>query len=162
MKELKYPVRVTYAGRLDRDSEGLLLMTNDGSLIDGLMRGANYHEKEYVVKVDKEITNDFLEKMAAGVYLKELEQTTRECRVEKLGKYTFSIILTQGLNRQIRRMCEVFGYKILSLKRVRIANITLGKLKPGEFRRLAGTELEDLYAGIGSSSQVWIGKPYMP
>lgn len=144
-EELNYPIRVTYAGRLDRDSEGLLLMTNDGNLIDGLMRASNFHEKEYVVKVDKELTEDFLRKMAAGVYLKELEQTTRACQVEAMGKYTFSIILTQGLNRQIRRMCETLGYTVKALKRVRIANIKLEGLKPGEYRRLKDGELEKLY-----------------
>lgn len=158
VKELRYPVRVTYAGRLDRDSEGLLLMTNDGQLIEDLMRGSHCHEKEYLVKVNREISSEFLIKMAEGVYLEELGQTTRPCRVQAVGKYTFSIILTQGLNRQIRRMCEVFGYKILSLKRVRIANITLGKLRPGEFRRLEGPELEALYAGIRGErkEKVWI------
>ncbi len=146
IEELNYPIRVTYAGRLDKDSEGLLLMTNDGSLINELMRAANFHEKEYVVRVDKELTEDFLQKIGAGVYLKELEQTTRPCRVEALGKYTFSIILTQGLNRQIRRMCEALGYRIKTLKRVRIANIGLDKLKPGEYRRLDAHKLQELYA----------------
>ncbi|MGN1314440.1 MAG: pseudouridine synthase [Lachnospiraceae bacterium] len=148
-EEIRYPIRVTYAGRLDKDSEGLLLMTNDGSLIHELMRAANFHEKEYLVKVNKEITEEFLVKMAAGVYLKELEVTTRACQVEKVGKYTFSIILTQGLNRQIRRMCQALGYEAVSLKRIRVANIMLGKLKPGEYRRLNKEELETLYKQIG-------------
>lgn len=152
-KELAYPIRVTYAGRLDRDSEGLLLMTNDGALIDGLMRAANYHEKEYVVKVNKALTPEFIQKMGQGIYLKELEQTTRECKVEKIGTYTFSIILTQGLNRQIRRMCEVLGYEIISLKRIRVANVALGKLKPGEYRRLEGEELAQLYQGVFPNPQ---------
>ncbi|MGN0307520.1 MAG: pseudouridine synthase [Lachnospiraceae bacterium] len=147
--EIRYPIRVTYAGRLDKDSEGLLLMTNDGGLIHELMRAANFHEKEYLVKVNKEITEEFLGKMAAGVYLKELEVTTRACQVERVGKYTFSIILTQGLNRQIRRMCQALGYEALSLKRIRVANIMLGKLKPGEYRRLDKEELEALYKQIG-------------
>ena len=136
IQDLKYPVRVTYVGRLDADSEGLLLMTNDGSLINGLMRAANFHEKEYVVKVDKEITEEFIKNMSAGVYLPELEQTTRPCKVECIGKFTFKIILTQGLNRQIRRMCKKLGYQVKQLRRVRIANIELGKLKPREYRRL--------------------------
>ena len=106
---INLPYRVTYAGRLDKDSEGLLLLTNDGELIDAIMRGANRHEKEYVVKVNKEITPEFVEKMEKGVYLKELEQTTRPCRVKPIGKYTFHIVLTQGLNRQIRRMCQENG-----------------------------------------------------
>lgn len=142
---VKYPVRVTYAGRLDKDSEGLLLLTNDGDLIDAMMRGANRHEKEYVVKVTREVTEEFLEKLAAGVYIKELAQTTRPCQVEMLGKYTFRIILTQGLNRQIRRMCAAFGYEVKSLKRVRVMNILLGNLKPGAFREITGEELERLY-----------------
>lgn len=93
-----YPVRVTYAGRLDKDSEGLLLLTNDGDLIQGMMRGANRHEKEYIVRVDKEITPDFLSRMASGIYLKELKIKTRECRLEQMGRYTFKIVLTQGVN----------------------------------------------------------------
>ena len=147
--QLQFPVRVTYAGRLDKDSEGLLLMTNDGNLIDKLMRGANRHEKEYVVKVKKDISDDFLSKMANGIYLKELEQTTRPCRIEAVGKRTFRIVLTQGLNRQIRRMCEASGQEVLSLKRVRVANVELGKLKPGEYRFVSGEELSMLYAEAG-------------
>lgn len=148
VQDLKYPVRVTYAGRLDMESEGLLLMTNDGDLINGLMRAANFHEKEYVVKVDKEITEDFIRDMAAGVYLTELDKTTRPCKVEFVGKYTFKIILTQGLNRQIRRMCKELGYKVKQLRRIRIANIELGKLKPREYRRLTDKELEMLYSKV--------------
>ena len=129
---IRYPVRVTYAGRLDKDSEGLLLLTNDGQLIDAMMRGANRHEKEYIVKVDKEITEDFLGAMRAGVYLKELDQTTRACQVERVGKFTFRIILTQGLNRQIRRMCGVCGYEVRKLQRIRIMNITVDKIPYGK------------------------------
>lgn len=150
IQDLKYPVRVTYAGRLDKESEGLLLMTNDGNLINGLMRAANFHEKEYVVKVDKEITQEFLRDMAAGVYLTELEKNTRPCDVESMGKYTFRIVLTQGLNRQIRRMCKELGYQVKQLRRIRIANIELGKLKPREYRRLTEKELEMLYSKVGS------------
>ena len=122
---VQYPVRLTYAGRLDKDSDGLILLTNDGELIQRMMRGANRHEKEYVVKVDREYTDDFLMKMSQGVYLKELNETTRPCSAERIGKYTFRIILTQGLNRQIRRMCESFGYKVKSLTRIRVMNIKL-------------------------------------
>lgn len=147
--QLHFPVRVTYAGRLDKDSEGLLLMTNDGNLIDKLMRGANRHEKEYIVKVKTEITDEFIENMANGVYLPELDKTTRPCVVEKIGKLTFRIILTQGLNRQIRRMCAEFGYEVHSLKRVRVANIELGKLHAGEYRIVVGEELQKLYAIAG-------------
>lgn len=142
---INYPVRVTYAGRLDKDSEGLILLTNDGDLIDAMMRGANRHEKEYQVRVNKEITEDFLTKMRAGIFLKDLEVTTRPCEVEQTGKYTFKIILTQGLNRQIRRMCQACGYQVKTLKRVRIMNILLGDLKPGEYREIGGAELKQLY-----------------
>lgn len=141
----KYPVRVTYAGRLDKDSEGLLLMTNDGDLIERMMRGANGHEKEYVVKVDKELTEEFITSMSGGLYLPGLERTTRPCQVTAEGKYTFRIILTQGLNRQIRRMCEVKGYQVKSLKRVRVVNVELGRLKPGEYRELSDEERKELY-----------------
>lgn len=144
-----YPIRVTYAGRLDRDSEGLLLLTNDGDLIQAMMRGANKHEKEYLVRVDKEITNELLEKMSGGIYLKELDVTTRECTVEKTGKYTFRIILTQGINRQIRRMCEACGYQVRELKRIRVMHITLGSMKPGEYIELSETDVERLYQDCG-------------
>lgn len=146
---IKYPVRVTYAGRLDKDSEGLLLLTNDGDLIEAAMRGANRHEKEYVVKVNKEVTEDFIQKMAAGVYLPELEVTTRPCRLEMLGKFTFKIVLTQGLNRQIRRMCKELGYQVTQLKRMRIMNIKIDKLQPGKYREVTGQELEELYRLAG-------------
>lgn len=142
----KYPVRVTYAGRLDKDSEGLLILTNDGDLIQSMMRGANGHEKEYVVKVNKELTEDFVNAMSGGLYLPELERTTRPCQVFIEGKYTFRIVLTQGLNRQIRRMCELLGYQVKNLKRVRVVNVELGSLKPGEYREIVGEELAALYS----------------
>ena len=146
---LDYPVRVTYVGRLDKDSRGLLLMTNNGDIINRMMRAANCHEKEYKVTVDKEITEEFLNQMAGGVPI--LDTVTRPCRVEKLGKYTFSIILTQGLNRQIRRMCEALGYEVKGLLRVRVMNIRLGRLKEGEYRELTDAELEELYGLIQDS-----------
>ncbi len=149
IQALNYPVRLTYAGRLDKDSEGLMIMTNDGDLIQSMMKGANGHEKEYTVKVNKEITDDFLEKMSQGVYLKDLQQTTRSCTINKLGKYTFRIILTQGLNRQIRRMCQEFGYRVTSLRRDRVVNIELKGLKSGQFRELQGEELAQLYRLCG-------------
>lgn len=142
---VEYPVRVTYAGRLDRDSEGLLLLTNDGDLINGLMRAANFHEKEYLVRVNKPMSRDFLKKMSEGVLLKDLNEKTRPCFVKEEGKYVFRIILTQGLNRQIRRMCRTFGYDVVSIKRVRVANIMLGKLNPGDIRAVTGAELKELY-----------------
>ena len=140
-----FPVRLTYAGRLDRDSEGLLLMTNDGNLIDSMMRGANGHEKEYIVRVKSRISDSDLEHFRKGVRLKELGVTTRPCKVERLGDYTFRIILTQGLNRQIRRMCRAVGNEVRKLKRVRVLNIELGSMKPGEQRIIRGEELQALY-----------------
>lgn len=148
---IQYPVRVTYAGRLDKDSEGLLLLTNDGDLIQGMMKGANCHEKEYIVKVDKEITPDFLSKMAQGVYLRDLDITTRQCELEKIGKYTFKIVLTQGVNRQIRRMCAVFGYHVRGLKRVRVMHVKLGNLKPGQYLELSEEDIQRLYRDCGIS-----------
>ena len=153
---VKYPVRVTYAGRLDKDSEGLLLLTNDGDLIEAVMRGAHKHEKEYVFKVNREIEPSFLEKMAAGVYIPELKQTTRPCEIQQTGKYTIQIILTQGLNRQIRRMCKACGYEVKQLKRIRVMNIRLEKLVPGKYREVQGQELEQLYrdAGLALSDEM--------
>lgn len=153
MDLIHYPERLTYAGRLDKDSEGLILLTNDGDLINAMMRGANRHEKEYIVKTDREITPDFLDKMRNGVYLKELDIITRECRIEKTGKYTFQIILTQGVNRQIRRMCEACGVKVKALKRIRVMNILLGDLKPGEWREITGEELEQLRRDSGMRNE---------
>lgn len=147
---LDYPTRITYIGRLDKDSEGLLLMTNNGDIINKMMRAGNMHEKEYVVTVNKPITPDFIEKMAGGVPI--LDTVTRKCEVEAIGKYTFRIILTQGLNRQIRRMCEYLGYKVTKLKRIRVMNISLGNLKPGEYREVTETEIKELYKLIEHSS----------
>ena len=146
---LNYPVRITYVGRLDKDSEGLLLMTNNGDIINRMMRAANKHEKEYKVTVDKPVTDEFLKEMAGGVPI--LDTVPRPCQVEKLGKYKFKIILTQGLNRQIRRMCEALGYEVKELRRVRIMNIELGNLKPGEYRKVTDQELNELYELIRDS-----------
>lgn len=148
-QELKYPVRVTYAGRLDRDSEGLLLMTNDGGLIDAMMRGSNGHEKEYIVKTDRAWSEDALENMRQGLYLEELKVTTRPCRIGQIGPKTLRMVLTEGLNRQIRRMCQSQGYKVTSLKRTRVVNVELGKLKPGEYRELTEAEQAALYEKCG-------------
>lgn len=142
---VKFPVRVTYAGRLDKDSEGLLLLTNDGELIDAMMRGSAGHEKEYVVKVDKEITDAFLKSLENGVFLPELDLKTKPCKAEMIGKYTFRITLTQGVNRQIRRMTKELGYHVYAIKRVRVVNIQLADLKPGQYRRIIGNELQVLY-----------------
>lgn len=146
---IKYPVRVTYAGRLDKDSEGLLILTNDGDLIERMMKGANRHEKEYIVKVNKEITPVFIADMAKGIYLKDLDITTRECKVEQLGKFTFKITLTQGVNRQIRRMCKALGYEVKTLKRIRVMNLTLEGLQEGQFTEVTGAELAELYKLAG-------------
>ncbi|MCM1040553.1 MAG: rRNA pseudouridine synthase [Ruminococcus sp.] len=143
---LDYPVRLTYAGRLDKDSEGLLLMTNDGDLIDAMMRGANRHEKEYIVKVNKPLTEEALGKMRDGIYLKELDVTTRPCQITQTGQNTMQMILTQGVNRQIRRMCKAVGYEVRKLQRTRVMNVNLAKLKPGEYRELSTQEMEELYA----------------
>lgn len=144
-----YPVRVTYAGRLDKDSEGLLLLSNDGDLIQAMMKGANRHEKEYLVRVNHEITPEFLEKMAKGVYLEEMDITTRECRVEQENRFVFRMVLTQGLNRQIKRMCAACGYRVRSLKRIRVMHVTLGNLRPGEYRELGPADVEKLYRDCG-------------
>ena len=149
---LKYPTRITYIGRLDKDSEGLLLMTNNGDIINKMMRAGNEHEKEYIVTVNKPVTEEFLEKMANGVPI--LDTVTRKCKVEKFEKFKFRIILTQGLNRQIRRMCEYLGYKVTRLVRVRVMNIKLGDLKPGEYRAVTEAEIEKLYEVIKNSSNV--------
>ena len=149
---LDYPVRITYVGRLDKDSRGLLLMTNNGDIINKIMRAVNRHEKEYKVTVDRAVTEDFLEQMAGGVPI--LDTVTRPCRVQKIGKYTFSIILTQGMNRQIRRVCEALGYQVKDLVRTRIVNIELGNLKEGEYRRVSDGELDELYERIRDSSNV--------
>ncbi len=141
---MNYPKRIYPIGRLDKNSHGLILMTNQGELANQIMRSRSYHEKEYIVKVNKDITDDFLRKMSGGVHLEELKTTTRPCQVEKVGKRTFRIILTQGLNRQIRRMCEQFQYRVLDLKRVRIMNICLGNLKEGTYRKITGQEWKDL------------------
>lgn len=148
-QEIGYPVRVTYAGRLDRDSEGLLLMTNDGDLIEAMMRGRNGHEKEYIVKSDREWSKEALDHMRQGVYLEELQCMTRPCVIEQTGPKTLKMILTQGLNRQIRRMCKTQGYEVTQLKRTRVLNIGLDQLKPGEYRELGEKERAALYRSCG-------------
>lgn len=141
---IQYPVRVYPVGRLDKDSEGLLLMTNQGELANQIMHAGNLHEKEYLVTVDQPFNAAFLKKMREGVELKELGVTTRPCKVEAVGPKSFKIILTQGLNRQIRRMCGELGYCVVTLKRIRIMNILLGRLNTGDFRKVTPKEWEEL------------------
>ena len=148
---LHYPKRIYSIGRLDKDSEGLLLMTNNGEILNKIMRAGNYHEKEYVVEVDRPVNEEFLKKMSEGVRLPELDVTTRPCLVERMGKRRFRIILTQGLNRQIRRMCKALGYHVTTLKRVRIMNISLGDLKTGSYRNVTDSEMETLYEMLRES-----------
>ena len=131
-------------GRLDKNSRGLLLMTNQGDLVNQIMRSRYHHEKEYIVRVDRPIDAVFVERMAAGVYLSELKVTTRPCKVEKLSKFTFRIILTQGLNRQIRRMCMECGYHVRDLERVRIMNLTLDGIAEGQYRPITAAEFAEL------------------
>ncbi|MGL5434261.1 MAG: pseudouridine synthase [Lachnospiraceae bacterium] len=141
---LRYPGRIYPVGRLDKDSEGLLLMTNQGDLANQIMHAGNLHEKEYLVTVDQPYNAAFVKRMQEGVELKELGVTTRPCSVQPTGKNTFRIVLTQGLNRQIRRMCAELGYRVISLKRIRIMNIHLDKLKTGDCRKVTPREWEEL------------------
>ncbi|MDX1463010.1 MAG: 23S rRNA pseudouridine(2604) synthase RluF [Marinirhabdus sp.] len=143
--------RIFHVGRLDKPSEGLLLMTNDGDIVNKILRAGNKHEKEYIVKVDRPITKEFIQKMGNGVPLHELETTTKPCEVEQLSRFVFRIILIQGLNRQIRRMCDYFGYEVLELKRTRIMNIELGNLPIGKWRDLTKKEVADLQASVAYS-----------
>ena len=139
---LNFKQRIYPVGRLDKDSEGLLLLTNQGELANELMKARNYHEKEYVVRVNKPLTKDFIKAMRDGVPI--LDTVTRPCKVRYVDKYTFEIILTQGLNRQIRRMCEYFGYRVVALKRIRIFNIELCKIKTGQWRYLTDNEIQEM------------------
>jgi len=150
IKFMNYPKRIYPIGRLDKNSEGLLLLTNQGDLVNRIMKASNYHEKEYQVVVDKPITSEFLQGMSNGVYLEELDVTTRKCVVRKTGLQAFTIILTQGYNRQIRRMCEALGYRVRKLRRVRIMNIVLGDLPVGKYRNLTEQELKELYRLSGN------------
>jgi len=143
---LGYPERVFPVGRLDMDSEGLLIMTSDGEIVNRLLRAAGGHEKEYEVEVDRPVTADFLKKMAAGVPI--LDTVTLPCRVRRTGERSFNILLVQGLNRQIRRMCEALGYRVRKLRRIRIMNIRLGNMQPGQWREVTPEELETLFAAL--------------
>ena len=144
---LDYPIRVYPVGRLDKDSEGLILLTNDGDLMNEVLKARNYHEKEYLVEVNRPVTNPFMKAMSEGVEI--LDTKTRPCKVIKTGLKSFKIILTQGLNRQIRRMCEALDYRVVSLKRVRVMNIELGDLPTGEYREITGEERYELYYRAG-------------
>ena len=139
---INYPERIFPVGRLDKDSEGLILLSNDGDLSNKIMKARNFHEKEYEVEVDKPFDDEFLKRMSEGVPI--LDTVTRKCTLKRTGKTSFNIILTQGLNRQIRRMCEYFGYKVVRLKRIRIMNIKLGNLKAGTYRNITDKEYEEL------------------
>ena len=151
---LHYPIRVYPVGRLDKESEGLILLTNQGDLVNRIMRAGNFHEKEYIVQVNRPVTKDFLQKMGKGVPV--LDTVTRPCPVEKISEDTFRIILTQGLNRQIRRMCEYLGYEVVRLKRVRIMNLTLKGLKKGDYREITKQELRELERLLkDSDSRPW-------
>ena len=145
---IHYPERIYPIGRLDKNSTGLILLTNTGDIVNKILKASNYHEKEYLVSVDKEIDEDFLNKMRSGVRIfledGQKEVVTRKCEVTRTGKKTFSIILTQGLNRQIRRMCEELGFKVISLKRIRIMNIHLKGLMEGSYRQLTEEEIKEL------------------
>lgn len=151
---LKYPQRIYPVGRLDKDSEGLLLMTNQGDVVNKILRAGNAHEKEYAVAVTKPVTEEFLKKMQEGVWLEDLEVSTKPCRVWKTGPHTFHIILTQGLNRQIRRMCRALDYHVVNLKRVRIMNLKLGSLNRGEYRELTDGELSELMKMVKNSTNL--------
>lgn len=147
---INYGQRIFPIGRLDKDSEGLILLTNNGEIVNKILRAGNQHEKEYIVEVNKPITEEFLRGMAGGVPI--LNTRTKPCIVEQIDKTKFRIVLTQGLNRQIRRMCEYFDYRVLSLLRVRIMNINLGRLKAGTWRNLTEAELSELNQLLKNSS----------
>ncbi len=146
LDDIDTDIRVTYAGRLDMDSEGLLILTNNGSLIDAMMKGSHHHEKEYIVDVDRDIDKEFIRSMEEGIYLKDLGVKTRPCKAKKIGPSSFDIILTQGLNRQIRRMCAALGAEVVRLKRIRVMTVHLEdyELNPGEYVRLNDDEIKKL------------------
>ena len=147
---INYPERIFPVGRLDKDSEGLIIMTNDGDIVNKILRQKNNHEKEYIVTVNKPITDRFITRMRSGVPI--LDTVTKECRVEKISNTTFRIFLTQGLNRQIRRMCEYFDYTVVALKRIRIVNISLD-VPVGKYREITNAEMDELNRLIGDSTK---------
>lgn len=150
---VNHPLRISHVGRLDKESEGLILLTNDGDIVNEILRPENKHEKEYIVSVDKPITPEFVKQMSEGV--KILGTKTLPCKVEQLSKFDFKITLTQGLNRQIRRMCEVLGYEVYRLQRTRIMNITLGNLPMGQWRDLSKKEREQLFRELDYTPNEW-------
>ena len=149
---INYPSRIFPIGRLDKDSEGLILLTDDGDIVNKILRSSNNHEKEYIVRVDKPISQTFVKRMSEGVPI--LDTMTKPCRVQKLSRDSFKIVLTQGLNRQIRRMCSYLDYEVESLKRVRIMNINLMS-DVGEYRKLTKEELNTLNKALKSSKKTW-------
>ena len=151
---INYPKRIFPIGRLDKPSEGLILLTDDGDIVNKILRASNNHEKEYVVTVDQPISQTFIERMAGGIYLEDLGKRTKKCDVKKIDKFTFSIILTQGLNRQIRRMCEYLNYEVQTLKRVRIMNIKLD-MPLGQYRELTKEEFKTLSDLISESKKTY-------
>lgn len=150
---INHPKRIFPIGRLDKPSEGLIFLTNDGDIVNKILRARNNHEKEYIVKVNKPITQDFIDKMSKGVPI--LDTITRECYVRQNNPYTFTIILTQGLNRQIRRMCEFLDYKVVKLKRIRIMNIVLD-VPVGKWRYLNPTEMNEIHSLVATSAKTFI------
>ncbi len=144
---LNYPERIFHIGRLDKASTGLIFLTNDGDIVNEILREQNEHEKEYIVTVNKPVNASFIRRMSQGIPI--LGTVTKKCQVEKIGRQAFRIVLTQGLNRQIRRMCEYLGYDVVTLKRVRIMNVHLGGLKPGQWRYLTEGELQELRRHLG-------------
>ncbi|MCF2874947.1 MULTISPECIES: 23S rRNA pseudouridine(2604) synthase RluF [unclassified Tenacibaculum] len=151
VKFVGHPERLFPIGRLDKPSEGLIFLTNDGDIVNKILRAGNNHEKEYIVSVNKKITDNFITKMSNGIPI--LGTVTQKCKVKKLGDFTFQIILTQGLNRQIRRMCEYLDYEVTKLKRERIMNVSLGNLKVGDWRELTSEEMKEINKMIATSSK---------
>ncbi|NJX14738.1 23S rRNA pseudouridine(2604) synthase RluF [Tamlana crocina] len=154
---INYHKRIFPIGRLDKPSEGLILLTDDGDIVNKILRASNNHEKEYIVTVDKPISQTFIERMSGGIHLPDLNKTTKKCKVEKLGTYKFRIVLTQGLNRQIRRMCQYLNYEVQTLKRVRIMNIKLD-VPFGQYRELTKEEFTQLNQLLKDSSKTFKSK----
>lgn len=153
---IKHPERIFPVGRLDKPSEGLLLLTNEGDIVNKILRAGNAHEKEYIVKVDRHVTDEFIKRMGSGIPI--LDTVTKRCKVERISRFEFKIFLVQGLNRQIRRMCEYLGYEVVALQRIRIMNLVLGDLPVGEWRDLTPEELKTLKDSVKDSDG--LPKPY--